>query len=332
MKRRLFLALFLLLACGAGCTKFDLRKPIPWGAGDEGPPGRPIRVIALWQETVMTQGDNPPVRGFGGRLMFYGEQNDKPIKVEGTLTVYAYDEADRDPNQVVPDRKYVFTSEQFEKHYSKSPLGHSYSVWVPWDAVGGEQKDVSMMCRFTPKEGGVIMGEQTTHMLPGTKPFSQVEYRLPPQSHAVVTRADGPVHPASYDELVPPSEQLQALPPIQERQKMTTTTIRVPPRFGQGPPTADVPIRETRGPIVASPATAVPAAVPESQPRAERSAVRSPHERHRALGEPLSRLDRGRDPWRLPPATPPSDPRQPQRSGTRTLFQGGGGDGSPGPR
>ena len=52
-------------------------------------------------------------------------------------------------------------------HYSKSKLGHSYSVWLPWDETGGPQKEISLIARFTPEKGGVVVGEQTKQMLPG---------------------------------------------------------------------------------------------------------------------------------------------------------------------
>ncbi len=63
----------------------------PWPFGED-KPCKPDRVIALWTDTVLTRSDSPPVRGFGGRLMFYEGKNEKPIKVEGTLVVYAFDE------------------------------------------------------------------------------------------------------------------------------------------------------------------------------------------------------------------------------------------------
>ena len=66
-----------------------------------------------------------------------------------------------------PDRKYVFTKDQLPSHYSKSKLGHSYSVWLPWDETGGPQKEVSLIARFTPEKGGVVVGEQTKQILPG---------------------------------------------------------------------------------------------------------------------------------------------------------------------
>ena len=89
--------------------------------------------------------------------MFYEGKNEDPVKVEGLLVVYAFDETDRDPANAKPDRKYVFLPDQLPKHYSKSKLGHSYSVWLPWDQVGGMQKDISLIVRFEPKEGPVSL-------------------------------------------------------------------------------------------------------------------------------------------------------------------------------
>lgn len=165
--------LALALACGlAGCAQFNLGKNIPWQSGRNGELEPPGKVMAVWTDTVMNQAGQKPVRGFGGRLMFYGPaEGSKPIKVKGTLVVYAFDETDRDPTNPVPDRKFVFTSDQLEKHYSKSDLGHSYSVWLPWDEVGGPQAEVSLLIRFTPDAGGaVVVGEQSKHVLPGTVP------------------------------------------------------------------------------------------------------------------------------------------------------------------
>jgi hypothetical protein len=107
-----------------------------WPFGDD-KSEKPDRVIALWSDTILTRSDTPPVRGFGGRLMFYEGKKEKPVKVDGVLVVYAFDEGGRDPNSARPDRKYVITAEQLPAHYSKSKIGHSYSVWIPWASNTG---------------------------------------------------------------------------------------------------------------------------------------------------------------------------------------------------
>ena len=123
-----------------------------WPFNKEDQPGKPDKVSCFWNDTILTQAGQPPIRGFGGRLMFYQGKSEDPIKVEGTLVVYAFDETNRDANNNRPDRKYAITPEQLPHHYSKSKIGHSYSVWIPWDEVGGMQKEITLIVRFQPKE------------------------------------------------------------------------------------------------------------------------------------------------------------------------------------
>jgi hypothetical protein len=170
----------ITIAVTSGCAKFDLRKKIPWGEGASGRIDEPMRIVAVWTDTVLSQSGKAPKRGFGGRVMFYGENQTEPAKVEGALVVYAFDETNRDPVNVKPDRKFVFTEQQLEKQYSKTRLGHSYSFWLPWDDVGGPQRQISLICRFVPKKGGVIVSEQTKHLLPGTETISDLVQQQAP--------------------------------------------------------------------------------------------------------------------------------------------------------
>jgi len=153
-------------ALASGCAELSLPKSMPWPLDWE-KPGTPTKIVAIWTDTVAYQPGQKSKRGFGGRMMFYDKNDKKPIKVEGILVVYAFDENEQDRNKVKPDRKFVFTKEQFGKHYSKSNLGHSYSVWIPWDDVGGAQKEISLIARFIPEGGNPVIGEQAKHILPG---------------------------------------------------------------------------------------------------------------------------------------------------------------------
>lgn len=151
----------------AGCASFNLSKGIPWGEGNGGNIEAPKKLVVFWQDAVLNSSEIKGIRGFGGRLLFYGNNPSKPIKVSGELVVYAFDETNRDPHNVVPDRKFVFTAEQMKSKYSKNKLGHSYSVWIPWDQVGGEQKQISLIARFKSDEGEMVVSEQTKQVLPG---------------------------------------------------------------------------------------------------------------------------------------------------------------------
>jgi hypothetical protein len=171
-------ASFLIVAALATAASADTWAPWPFHKDD--PVGKPDKVVAVWTDAVATVAGQLPVRGFGGRLMFYEGANDMPVRVDGTLIVYIFDETNRDPNNSKPDCKYVFTSEQLPKHYSKSKLGHSYSVWVPWDQAGGLQKHFTLVVRFEPKNGAPVIGEQCKEMLPGLAPPAKPDpTRLP---------------------------------------------------------------------------------------------------------------------------------------------------------
>ncbi len=145
----------------------DIPDGIPWKS-ERVRRGQPRRMVATWTDTVKQTPGMEAERGFGGRLFFYDTSAPKPIGVEGQLVVYAFDETDRLPTDSRPTKRYVFPPEQLTLHESKSDLGVSYSVWLPWDKVGGAQKEVSLIARFEPTKGGtLIVSDQTQQRLPG---------------------------------------------------------------------------------------------------------------------------------------------------------------------
>jgi hypothetical protein len=234
-------AIFTVVALEAivGCTSLKMPKANVWPFTGDDKPGMPNRVVATWTDTVLYQPNQTPMRGFGGRLLFYDGDKPEPIKVEGTLTVYAFDETKRDLNDAKPDRKYIFTKDQLVTHYSKSKLGHSYSVWIPWDEVGGEQKDISMIVRFTPEKGSVVVSEQTKHLLPGK---TQIVAKNPDQGispfNSLLGAAGQPqtssgstVNPVSYVTPLPPvngGNQGRLQNGMDQPRHMKSETITVP--------------------------------------------------------------------------------------------------------
>ena len=109
---------------------------------------KPVRVAAVWSPAVLNTAGKTPTRGFGGRLYFYDAAN-KAVPVEGQLVVYAYNDSQPNKTSKTPDRKYAFTPEQFTEHFSPTDMGASYSIWVPWDEVGGTQAEISLVPIFT---------------------------------------------------------------------------------------------------------------------------------------------------------------------------------------
>jgi len=330
----------------AGCSTFDLKRPIPWIADQDDDPHQPVKLVAMWDDTTLSSAAEAPRRGFGGRVMFYRSNSDKPVKVNGSLVVYGFDETHRDPTDLTPDRKFVFTAEQLEKHYSKSAIGHSYSFWLPWDAVGGERKQISLIAKFTPLEGGVVVGEQTQHQLPGTAPVD--EYINPPRHREYVQELREGIRPvAHYDPMSMPGPYGSSSQPPQSsayrpENRMKTTTIELTPipgghrptgtvrpqatahdRMGPQQPFAGMRARLDGAPLASAPAgaTSVAAAPMEEAPTAIptqaatgpawQPLARSPLSRSQPLGVSLSPVDRDRGLMQPHHATPRYGPQAP---------------------
>lgn len=264
----LFLAVLALMA--SGCQTV---KPANWTSNWFGlnPPkvkeskyGPPARIAIMWSPAVLNQAGQVPTRGFGGRVYFYDAKNN-PVAVEGQLVVYAYNNDKPQMDSRVPDKKFAYTPEQFTQHFSPTELGASYSIWIPWDAMGGTQADVSLVPIFTAASGALVMGQSSRNLLPG--PASQngapnsIDPTQPPvnirQSSVTgdPTRRDFGVQPVSYQQpagmnqpanmnmssanMMPPNGQ-PGLPQTDERGGVSTMSITLPgtmtDRLTQAPP------------------------------------------------------------------------------------------------
>jgi hypothetical protein len=161
------IAAAFMIAIG-GCQFAPTKKAWPknWFAKDD-KPAVPDRMMIVWTDTILHQPQKPGVRGFGGRVFFYSGNETNPVTVDGALTIYAYDNDNVDSDSNRPERKYVFTEDQFAKHMSHTDLGPSYSIWLPWDEVGGDSRQLSLVSRFDGRSGGVVISKPAIKLLPG---------------------------------------------------------------------------------------------------------------------------------------------------------------------
>jgi len=142
----------------------------------------PVKMAATWSSDTLTQSGRTPTRGFGGRLFFFDEKS-HAVPVDGTLVVHGFDERGKEKESV---KRFEFTPEQFTKHYSQSDLGASYSVWIPWDAIGGNQKEIALVASFVTAEGKTVQSSPTKVILPGVAedPEKRLQARMSPDYHA----------------------------------------------------------------------------------------------------------------------------------------------------
>ena len=155
------------LLFNAGCQFAPKASTVAWPWQKDTTKTVPDRILPVWTDSVLHQPNQPGVRGFGGRVYFYGKEKTDPVEVDGNFAVYVFDADDNAPSDQKPLRKFVFTADQFKTHMSKTSMGPSYSVWIPWGEVGGVPRRLSLISRFEGREGGTTISDPTIKMLPG---------------------------------------------------------------------------------------------------------------------------------------------------------------------
>jgi len=225
----------LTLACG--CSTLDVSKAKSFWPARQEKPQQPSSVVAIWSEGVAHQAGAPAIRGFAGRVIFYDAEGTKPVKVDGTLTVYAFDEGGRDRSDTRPDRKYIFTPEQLEKHYDPVKVGPAYAIWIPCDRADGFRKETSLIVRFTPCKGSLVVGEMAKLVLNGPPPPTVAGPAQPTPRDGVVARNDPMVRPTAYESPIPgrPGEPLAGEP---GGSGIRSTTIQLPENLARRMATA----------------------------------------------------------------------------------------------
>jgi hypothetical protein len=174
-----FIATLFITAAFVGCSAIDYEGVFP-ASMSKSEKQQPSRMLITWTHATDKRSSKTSMRGFRGRILFYAGEtskdsaakkdppSDRPIKVDGMLTVYAFDETAPTKTTTGPPRKFVFSAKELKKLCHESKGVPSYAVWLPWDSIGGPPRDIRLLARFDPAQSGaVVMSENSRHLLPG---------------------------------------------------------------------------------------------------------------------------------------------------------------------
>jgi hypothetical protein len=192
--RSRFLAALCFVCMLPGCESLNLATPRL--TFDDVSSETPAKMIPVWSDTVMSRPGQRGVRGFGGRIVFYGRETDEPVPVNGSLMVYGWDDTQGNLNQT-PDRKYVVTAEELAGHLSQSTIGDSYSIWIPWDHAGSRHKRVTIVAKYVGQDGVELTSTPQRVVLPGPVPelLSQAQQK---QAKPLIRPTQSQVEQAGY--------------------------------------------------------------------------------------------------------------------------------------
>jgi len=186
----------------------------------------PANLVAIWTPATLDTPGKPSIRGFGGRIFFYNDSS-QAVPVEGQLVVYAYNDSGKSLPSKTPDKRFAFKPEQLTSHFTPGNLGASYSIWLPWDPVGGPQAEISLVPVFTAVSGQVVMGQSSKNLLAGREPTTQgTLIPLPRQ-------ARNEVQQVSYQQTEADSQRFSRTSSGEAEARLQTTSIPLPPSLTQ---------------------------------------------------------------------------------------------------
>jgi len=139
------------------------KEPLPPDAPENF--GEAVKMDIAWKDDVLPGPDGQLQRGVGGRVHFL-DKHGKAIRVHGSLTVYGFDEHNGQATSPRPDKRFHFKDDELQAVYSQSTIGHSYSVWVPWDGQG-YQRHIAVLPIFRAEDGRLLKGDHSQAVLHG---------------------------------------------------------------------------------------------------------------------------------------------------------------------
>ncbi|WP_157605899.1 hypothetical protein [Schlesneria paludicola] len=174
----------VLLCSSFGCatfhSPFEKRLPKATAANPA------VQIIGLWQHADGNDPDGRPCKGFSGQILFLSNGSPVPLKVDGDVRIYLFDDQGTLEEQAKPLRVFEFDSGSWDVHLAQSTLGLTYTVFIPYTRRGVNDANCSLRIRLKPKQGPTVFSDFSNMPLNGNKkpqrgddakPFSDEELK-----------------------------------------------------------------------------------------------------------------------------------------------------------
>lgn len=195
-------ALLLLLPLLAGCSGARLFS-LPWQKDKivTADAKNPVhRIVCMWEPSEGRRPDGMPARGFAGQILFFTRTSSTPVRVEGDVKIYVFDDQGPNGNPTLPISEFDFVKssegDAWNRHLTVTTLGPSYNVFVPYMRRGGHQARCALQVRLVANGDAPIFSDVATIVLPGpsvqTEDPSLLPTSQPAPSRTLSHFVDGP--------------------------------------------------------------------------------------------------------------------------------------------
>jgi hypothetical protein len=164
--------------------------------------------LAVWTDSVLREDDKPVTQGFTCKVYLMGAGSSDSVAAPGEFAIYAFVEppagdAAAKPS-VRPQREWKFSAAEAAARLKKDPLGLGYSFWLPWGPPADENRECSLIVRFTPTGGQPLLSESTLVHLPsisgtGAGSLTWRNESPTPSAPKKSVALSGTLHPAAHE-------------------------------------------------------------------------------------------------------------------------------------
>lgn len=157
-----------LAGCATFDTTFDLSyfdKPLPKATATD----PVVQILCMWQQAEGNDPDGRPCRGFNGQILFLSRRKGTPVQVEGDVRIYVFDDKGSAEDQSKPLHQFNFDHGSWKIHLTKSSLGATYNVFIPYTRRDVTEADCTLRVRLKPKIGPMVLSDFSNMPLTGHK-------------------------------------------------------------------------------------------------------------------------------------------------------------------
>lgn len=176
--------LLMALPALSGCSALDLDMDLPFSFSRDSK-AQIADIVCLWEPAEGVGLDGLPTRGFAGQILFFRSGKPEPIRVDGDVWIYVFDDQGTSEEQARPMHQFEFPAAVWNTYLQKTNLGSAYQLFIPYTRKGVNLANCALRVRLT-SEG---------HM----PAYSKL---------ANVTLGGKPSHPAIADDELPPIAEL----------------------------------------------------------------------------------------------------------------------------
>ena len=213
LRTPLFTCLGLTLLFAMGCSSVPLFGARVIEADAKHPVGE---ILCIWEAAEGRGLDNHPCRGFGGQVLFFANGRKAPVKVNGAVRIYVFDEEGVNGDPALPLHQFDFPAAAWNALMRPSNLGTSYQIFVPYTRKGQNQATCSVRVSYTPEGGLPVYSKTATVDLPGMAPLLKSEDKsVETVSHATSSSAGQGIVTADWSDLLHNPDSASQLAPSQ---------------------------------------------------------------------------------------------------------------------